>query len=603
MKTKQILYIAALLLLGSSCKKVLDRMPQDAITDLNFWSSIDNLKLYCNNFYSALYVPNIDADERSDNCVKNTPNTWLYGDVVVPASGGGWDNSDWSNIRNANYFLLRYREVVDDPVKINQYVGEIRFFRAYEYFNKVKTFGDVPWINQDLNVNDTTFLYKQRTPRQTVIDSVIEDLNFAVNNLPEPNNAELGRLHKYAALQLLARVNLYQGTWMKYRSIAGWEAYLNKAVNAARQMMQSNRYEIVRPAALYYFKTGDLVDAKTNTHAAKDYPLYYREQFITEDLTGNKECVLPKIYLVNVLTSGLSRTSGESGTGISKDLIEDFLCDDGLPVRLSPRYKGDDSTTLEFQNRDPRLRNMIDNRFLPTFLNNTSPTSNYFTTVNSGSPTGYLSMKFRSPIPQQNEANQTTYDMFVFRYAEVLLIYAEALAELGTITQADLDKSVNLLRARLDEPSLPNGKMARLLINPPADPAATTIAGRARYGYAVSPLIYEIRRERRIELAFEGFRWDDIVRWNAGKLIENPKTVYGIVASTAVQNMYNSYFNSNVFLGVNTTTFADWDGKQKKVVAPYTRAMRTWNDKLYLSPIPTDQITLGQGSLTQNPGW
>ncbi|WP_300602390.1 RagB/SusD family nutrient uptake outer membrane protein [Niabella sp.] len=603
MKQRYLLYILACLVFATSCKKVLDRTPQDAITDLNFWSSIDNLKLYCNNFYGSLYVPGATADNQSDNSVPNTVNTWLYGDAVVPASGGGWGYSNWSNIRNANYFLARYQQVVDDPALINRYVGEIKFFRANEYFNKVKSFGDVPWINKDLNINDSAFLYKPRTPRQTVIDSVIADLNAAVAYLPLPANAELGRLHKYAALQLLARVNLYQGTWMKYRNVSGWQTYLTNAATAAKQIMDNGGYSIPRPTALYYFKNGDLVDAKTNTYATKDYPLYYKEQFITEDLTPNKECVMPKIYVVNVLTSGLSRTVGEANVGVSKDLIEDFLCDDGLPIALSPRYKGDDSAAIEFQNRDPRLRNMIDNRFLPNNLNNTTLVSNYLSPVASGTPTGYLASKFKSPIPKQNEANQTTYDMFVFRYAEVLLTYAEALAELGNITQTDLDNSINLLRARLDEPSLPGGKMARLTLNPAADPNATTIAGKSRYGYAVSPLIYEIRRERRIELAFEGFRWDDIVRWNAGKLVENPKTVYGIVASADVRSQYNAYYGSNIFTGVNLATITDWDGKNKQVISPYTRAMRTWNDKLYLNPIPQDQINLGKGSIVQNPGW
>lgn len=598
MKTKQFLYIASFLAMGTSCKKVLDKTPQDAITDLNFWTSVDNLKLFCNNFYTTLYVPSAADDQQSDNTVPGSPNTWLYGDATVPSTGGGWTYGDWGNIRNANYFLARYQQVVDDPTKINQYVGEIKFFRANEYFKKVKIFGDVPWINKDLNINDSSFLYKSRTPRRTVIDSVIADLNFAVANLPTPDKTELGRLHKYAALQMLARVNLYQGTWMKYRNVSGWDIYLTNAAAAAQQVMASGLYSIPRPTAMYYFKSGDLIDAKTNTHADRDYPLYYREQFISEDLTKNAECVLPKIYIVNVLTSGMSRAAG--GT-LSKDFVEDFLCDDGLPIALSPRYKGDDSVAVEFQNRDPRLRNILDNRFLPSYLNsNGFPTSDYLCgTI----PTGYVSYKFKSPIPQQNEANQTTYDMFVFRYAEVLLIDAEALAELGTITQADLDNTINQLRARMDEPSLPGGKMARLTINPPTDPNAITITGKPRYGYTVSPLIYEIRRERRIELAMEGFRWDDIVRWNAGKLVENPKTVYGMVASQQVQDEYNGYFNSNMFKGVNMATIKDWDGKTKQVISPYTRTMRVWNDKLYLNPIPLDQITLSNGTLTQNPGW
>lgn len=598
-----VLLIGSVAFSFASCTKVLDREPKDAITDFNYWKTPEDLKLYCNNFYTSLYTPDQNADVQSDNCVPNSPDSWLYNQAVVPESGGGWSYDDWGSIRNANYFLTHYKTVSGSQNEIEQYVGEIHFFRAYEYFQKVKRFGDVPWINKDLNVNDSSFLYKKRTDRQIVVDSILKDLNYAVSHLKEPDQLEEGRIHKYAALQFMARVALYQGTWMKYRNVSGWEPYLEKADSAAKVIMQSGLYEIVKPDAEYYYKKGDLVNAKTNTHATKDYTLHYKQQFIQEDLTDNKECVLPKIYKLGVLNNNISRSVNESGIGVSKDFIESFLCVDGKPIALSPLYKGDDSAILEFQNRDPRLRNMIDNRFLPNYLNGTDLNSNYLTPVNSNVPTGYMSSKFRSPIPEQNEANHTTFDMYVFRYAEVLLIEAEAQAELGTINQDVLDKTINQLRARLDNPNLPGGKMARLSMNPPSDPNAVTITGDPRYGYTVSPLIYEIRRERRIELAFEGFRWDDIVRWNAGRLLENPKTVEGIVVNKDVMEEYDNYFNSDVFGGVHTSTITDWDGKTKKVVSPYTIPMRKWDDKLYLHPIPKDQITLSNGTLTQNPGW
>ncbi len=587
-----------------SCKKVLDTVPQGVVTDKNFWTTTDNLKLYANNFYTSLYVPDQNADNQSDNCVPNSPNTWLYSLNTVPNTGGGWSASNWSNIRNCNYFLSHYQTVTGVPTEINQYVGEIKFFRANEYFNKIKTFGDVPWINKDLNVNDTAFLYKPRDPQKLIIDSIISDLNFAVANLKLPGDLDVGRLNKYAAMQMLARVALYQGTYMKYRSITGWESYVTLAVNTADSIMASGNYQIVKPVAAYFFKKGDVIDIPTNTYASMDYPLYYREQFIQEDLTKNKECVLPKIYTLGILTSGLSRSVYYNGVSVSKDFIEDFLCTDGLPIDVSPNYKGDDSIILEMTNRDPRFRNMIANRYLPYYLNGTIPLSQYYTMVGKTDPTGYMSAKFRTPIPIQNEANQTTYDMFVFRYAEVLLIYAEAKAELGTITQTDLDNSINLLRARLDDNSLPGGLMARLTLNPVADPNAVTITGQPRYGYQLSPLLYEIRRERRIELAFEGFRWDDIVRWNAGKLIENPKTIYGMVASDAVQSQYNNYFGYNMFQGIGLVTITDWDGKTKQLVNPYPGTpLRKWNDKLYHSPIPLDQLSLSKGNIKQNTGW
>lgn len=596
-----VVSILFLSLMMSSCTDILDREPGDAITDENFWDSPEELKLFVNDFYPSLYTASASADQHSDNVVQNTPDPWLYGTEPVPDEGGGWSEDDWANIRNVNYFLTHYQSVEGDQNDIDQYVGEIHFFRAYAYFNKMKRFGDVPWINKDLNPDDDEYLYKPRTPRKEVTDSILADLEYAVNHLKTPGEVEKGRIHKYAALQFMARVSLYEGSWMKYRDKDGWEPYLEKAVSSAEEIMEQGDYEIVKTQAQYYYRAGDLVDKKTNTHAPKDYPMGYRALFIQEDLSENKEAVLSKSFKLDVLTNGRSRSAGGA---VSKDLIEAFLCKDGLPIALSDFYQGDDSTAVEFQNRDPRLINIIDNRFLPTYMNSENEiVSDYLTPVNSDVPTGYKAAKFRSPIPEQNEANKNTTDQFIFRYAEVLLIYAEAKAELGTINQTDLDKSINKLRARLDGPNLPDGKMPRLKMNPPADPNAVTITGEPRYGYKLSPLLYEIRRERRIELAFEGFRWDDIVRWKAGKLIENPKTVYGINANSDVQKQYDNYFDSDIFNGVITTTIKDWDNKSKKLVAPHNKDMRVWEDKLYLHPIPSNEITLSQGNLEQNPGW
>ncbi len=578
--------IIFLLLAGFTSCEVTDTVPDDAITDLNYWKKPEDLKLFANQLYTTLSGPSQSLDNTSDNIVENNPNTRLFNNMIVPGSGGGWSSGDWTNIRNLNYFLTHYQTVQGNAADINHYVGEIRFFRANEYFNKVKRFGDVPWIDKDLTITDKDLLQRARDPRKFVIDKIIEDLNFAVSNLKTPNNVESGRLHKYAALQMLSRVCLYEGTWMKYRNITGWEAYLQKAVTASEEIMNAGIYDIVKGNAPYMFD---------------NYPLYYKQQFIQEDLTSNKECVLARIYKKDLLMHGLSRSVNEPGWGVSKDFIEDFLCVDGKPIALSPLYIGDDSVQMEMTNRDPRLRNMIDNKNLPYYLDGAKLVSYPVTAVAINKcATGYMASKFRDPQPAQNEAIQTTYDWYAFRYAEVLLNFAEAKAELGGITQSDLDKSINKLRARLDEP----GKfiMGRLDLNPPTDPLAI-VNGKPRYGYNVSPLIYEIRRERRIELAFEGFRWDDICRWNAGKLIENPKTMLGIVVNSDVISRYKFYNGgTNQFTDRTFVDLTDWDGKQKKILKVYSNSNRTWNDKLYLDPLPTDQLTLNP-NLKQNPGW
>lgn len=584
-KHKTLIFLVGLALSFTACD-ITNTVPEDAITDLNYWKKVEDLKQYANNFYTTLSGPSQWYDNTSDNCVTNSPDNRLFNNMTVPGTGGGWASGNWTNIRNINYFLQRYQTVEGDSKEINQYVGEMRFFRAHEYFNKVKTFGDVPWVDKDLTTTDEDILMKPRDPRKFVIDKIIEDLEFAAANLKDASELENGRLNKYSALQFLARVALYEGTYMKYRNISGWQSYLEKASSVSDQIINSGKYAIVKGNAPYTFE---------------GYPLFYRQQFIQEDLTSNKESVLARIYLKDKLMHGLSRSVNETGWGISKDFIESFLCIDGKPISLSSQYQGDESTEKEFQNRDPRLRNMVDNPKLPYFLNGTVPISYPVTSIAVNScPTGYMASKFRDPVPAQNEANQTTYDWYVFRYAEVLLINAEAKAELGTITQEDLDKTINQLRARLDEPG--KFQMGRLFMNPPVDPLAK-INGTPRYGYEVSPLIYEIRRERRIELAFEGFRWDDIVRWKAGKLIENPKTMVGITVNNNVEEKYIQFNDgTNPFTGRSFYETTDWDGKLKKMLAVYADMNRTWDDKLYLDPLPTDQMQLNP-NLTQNPGW
>ncbi len=582
---KYIPLIVGIIAISICSCDVTDTIPEDAITDLNYWKKVDDLKLFANSHYTTLSGPSNSKDNTSDNVVGNSPNNRLFNNMTIPGSGGGWSRGDWSRIRDLNYFLNRYETVQGDQKMIDHYVGEIRFFRANEYFNKVKRFGDVPWIDKDLTTEDDELLYKKRDPRSFVIDKIIEDLEFAATNLKLPQNVENGRLHKFAALQMLARVCLYEGTWMKYRSISGWESYIQKAASTAQTIMDEGEYSIEKGNAPFMFES---------------FPLFYRQQFIQEDLVSNNECVLPRIYLKDKLMHGLSRSVNEAGWGISKDFIESFLCTDGLPIAVSGLYSGDDSFEKELLNRDPRLRNMVDNKNLPYYLDGSSVISHPVTSVAvNDCPTGYMASKFRDPVPAQNEANQTTYDWYVFRYAEVLLIYAEAKAELGTITQQDIDQSINLLRARLDEP----GKfdMGRLSLNPQEDPLAL-VDGKPRYGYALSPILYEIRRERRIELAFEGFRWDDICRWNAGVLIENPKTMLGItVNSDVIQNYKDAFGGTDQFTDRMMYDITDWDG-QKQLLQVYSNTNRSWDDKLYLDPLPTDQLTLNT-NLTQNPGW
>lgn len=581
MKLNYILYVAAFASFFSACD-VTDKSPIDSLTDASYWRTVSDLKLYANGLYDNLDAPSVAKDNISDNCVTTNYSSWLFNESTVPASASdaGWS---WTNIRTCNFFLQRYKTVSGSEGEINQYVAEVRFFRALDYFGKIKSFGDVPWYEKDLQTTDTEELYKARDSRDYVLGKVIEDLEFAIEWLPDYGKQESGRLTKDAARTQLARVCLYYGTYKKYHNESGSpssEELLKKAVSLSEEIMNSGNYEIVKGS-----------DSGSGQSPFDGYPLYYSNQFVQEDLSSNKEAILARYYEDGVLMHQTGRQAGSNGTGLSKDFVESFLCTDGLPISVSNLYKGDGSLEDEFVNRDPRMYQVIDNKKKPyTIINGEKQVNPYPYCGANDAVTGYPCVKYRSPLQAQWEANKTTYDWFVYRYAEVLLINAEAHAELGTCTQSVLDKTVNLLRDRVEMP--------HMTISPVQDPAALN------YGYTVTPLIYEIRRERRIELIAEGHRLDDLKRWNAMSLLENPKTMFGIRVTDAVKKLYEG---NVTFGGSNGRPTIEYNGATYLYQYPsksLTDAGRKWtaNDKRWLSPLPTDELVLNT-NLVQNPGW
>lgn len=583
MKINYILLSVALAGFVTSCD-VTDLSPIDSFTDKSYWTKVSDLEYFANGLYGNLDKPGIDKDNTSDNCVTSNPDTYLFNEKLIPATTKDtkWD---WGNIRTCNFFLQRYKTVEGTEDEINRYVAEVRFFRALDYFGKIKTYGDVPWYDKDLQTSDKEELYKARDSRDFVLGKIIEDLEFAIQWLPDNGKAVSGRLNRDAARTQLARVCLYYGTYKKYHNESGTPSssdLLQKTVSITNDIISSGNYAIVKGT-----------DAGSGQMPFDKYPLSYSNLFIQEDLATNKECILARIYIDGILMHGTARQAGSNGTGLSKDFMESFLCMDGKPISVSDQYKGDGSLDDEFVNRDPRMYQIADNTHKPyTVLNGERQINPFPNCDGSGAITGYPCVKYRSPLLLQAEANHTTYDWFVYRYAEVLLMNAEANAELGKCTQDVLDKTINQLRDRVGMP--------HLTTEPMKDPKSID------YGYTVSPLIYEIRRERRIELITEGYRLDDLKRWNGMKVFENPKTMLGIRITDAVRKLYST---SNITFGVgeNARPVIDYDGKTylmqytDRGLAP---AGRKWapNDKRFLEPIPTDELILNQ-NLKQNPGW
>ena len=546
--------LVAVTLLTVSCNDYLDRFPKDSFSEPTFFKTENDLIYYANQFYGSLPVQRMDNDNNSDNMVPQNINTFLAGTYTVPGSGGGWASGDWANIRSCNYFLEHYSRA-ETSFK-ERYAGEVRFFRALFYWYKVVNFGDVPLLLKALDDNSEE-LYGPREKREKVMDEVVlEDLKFAIANLPEKNQAAAGRLHKDAARALMSRICLWEGTYRKYRNIEGADTYLDACVKASEELMDAG-YDI--------YSTGNTDED-------------YRNLFIQKDLRSNPEAIFYRAYITDKNTHNYTRQASENNTGMSKDFVDSYLfLDDGKPIGLTSHPYDDSTPAKECEGRDPRYTQTI---ATPGFIMTLPDLAVNLPAIGtSRTSTGYWNIKGRSSDLAQFNADKSDLDLFIFRYAEVLLNYAEAKYELtGSLTIAELDKSINLIRDRVGMP--------HLTTNPDADPNAVN------YGYTVAPLLYEIRRERRIELVGEGFRFNDIIRWKAGKLIEGVKTIRGMKLTDELRSQYADPSSLN-----NIAVDDDY----YIIVYPSIATTRKWNDKSYLYPLPTDEKD--RCHYEQNPGW
>lgn len=582
---KNRLYI--LLLLSSvslwGCKKETDefltKYPTDQLTDDTYWTSEGNVRTFAWRFYPN-YFPGystgfdlswggyFSGESLNDDFAPTSPTVFT---TVAPAAApsslaadansytSGWN---FFNIRRANLFINRVKTVPMSQEAINHWTGVGRFFRAMEYAGRVKKYGDYPWYGKVLSDNDTQELYRKRDPRTLVMDSVLADFKYAVANVRTIDGATGPKgqvVNKYAVLAFMSRVFLFEGTWQKYQvgNTEKAQEYLTAAKWAANEVMASGAYSV-----------------------APDY----RKMFNSLDLgsPANPEIIMYRSYVAGVVTHSLnSYNNAEPQSGASKDAIESYLCKDGLPIGVSPLYKGDKTIGDVMTDRDPRIK--------ATFvgvLRLSGVVSNY-------SSSGYAVQKFlNDDIKNTNEGNSSlnTTDAPVIRYGEVLLNYAEACAELGTLTQQDLDNSINKLRARtgIAIPALQVSGQDAMVNNvvyndPKRDPS-------------VSPILWEIRRERRVELMMEGFRNDDLRRWKKYEYLDTQAKPDINKGAWVKKSDYPA-----------TLAISIENNAAEGYIKPSTKSQRIFdNPRVYLSPLPLDQIKLysDNGSeLKQNLGW
>ena len=466
----------------------LNRYPQTDITEKNFFNNITDLKTYTYQFYDYLGASYWDRPSDNITIEKGEISSLMHG-AYSADNYGGWSKGSWSRLRSINYFLDNYNKASGDEVTKLKYAAMGHFHRAKFYIGKVFTYSDVPWYSSVIETTDEN-LYKPRDTREMVVDSIIADLEFATKYLQDENDKVL--LSKWVAYAQLARFCLYEGTYRQYHAgeadlhVTKEPSYFyNKAVEAANTIMSQGKFSIQTGDVNSVY--GDIFNGGADLQASPEILMYI--MYEDDKREHGAELVL------------------EFENGISRSMADSYLKTDGTFMTTT------ETQTLElndaFTGRDPRMKQSL---FYPGYI--MPPTGNpHKLALNKTG--GYAQIKF---MPKEADTNWDGYmtvhtNLPLYRYAEILLIYAEARAELGTLTQEDLDKTINVLRDRAG--------VAHLMMNPPVDPVQ-----EALYPNVTSSLkaeILEIRRERRVELFAEGHRYADMMRWKIGKVFEKPQ--------------------------------------------------------------------------------
>ena len=472
----------------------MDKYPETSITEEMFFRTPADLELYTNGMYG--YIGSGYWDVASDN-VMYTEDATIYQRMrgeQTPRNTGTWS---WGNIRTVNFMLARIGQVEGDASEINHYVGLARMFRAKLYYDKVLSYSDVPWYSRDLQTTDTELLFKPQDPREMVVDSIMADLDFAVNNMTD-DVASRTIWSQSGALAMQARIALSEASWRKYHPELGLndaDDFYRITIEACEKIMDSNKFSL-------------------STTPSGDIPAY-EALFCSENLSTNSEMIFYEDYDKALGRMHNAQAMFDWTSGLSRDLMEDYwVIEDGRTKRFQDVEGHETMTFTEiFENRDPRLSQTF---MTPGFVRpgNTEP---HHQKISIG---GYPQVKFSPRTYDQISWGESYTDLPVIRYAEVLLMYAEAKAELGELTQDDIDRTINLIR---DRAGVPRATLADWTSN--IDPVQAE-----RYSNVSSSqrgAVFEVRRERRIELACEGFRYDDLMRWGCGKLMEKaPEGMY-----------------------------------------------------------------------------
>ncbi len=604
---KQYLWLLPITFLVIGCKK-LEQLPQSTTSADAVFSSESGLQLYANSFYLILPSANNihTADNLSDYGARRDAPPFLRGAAYSPsvndntsasaynlvALGPDWD-WDWGSLRNVNYFLSKNTDTRVAADVRRHFNGLARFFRAFFYFEKVKRYGDVPWVGKPLEI-DAPELFAGRDSRTLIIDSILADLDYATQNIKTTADPSRSLITKWVAYAFKARVCLFEGTFRKYHTnlnlTGSSAALLTLAATTAKKIMDESGFKLYEGAGT---------------------ALSYRRVFTTA-APNSDEVMLASLQdpaLATLHAANWYMTSSTTGVRFSfiRTFINTYLNIDGTPFTNNPNYQ-----ILEFKDevksRDKRLEQTIR---MGSYKRLNAGTLVPAPPVFSYTFTGYMPIKWSLDDVFYDTRDLNINAVSIFRYAEVLLNYAEAQAELGLLTDADWAKTVGALRKRA---GITTGLTTKPVV---VDPYL-----QSRYFPGISdPVLLEVRRDRGIELCLEGFRFYDLIRWKRGDLMTgvwngiwvpaldvpmdlNEDGILDVAfykVLPAVRPPGVTYINvSATISGVTNSQRLSNDNFGE--VTWLANITRSWAERNYFYPIPEPDRT-ANSNLVQNTGW
>ena len=591
------IFISSLFIFQSCNNEFLDILPKDQQTEMTAFITSENFETFALSLYDIFPGYNsidFDEDVNGGNFVKlaaGGESAWAMSRVIVPSSDGDWD---FKFIRQVNLMLSKIDDSSMSESEKEHWRSVGYFFRSYRYYILLSKFGDVPWIDHVLNENDPT-LYKKRDSRDLIAQNILRDLQYAAGNIQDkkPNTINSSIVHAF-----ISRFGLFEGTWRKYHNLSDANTYLEAARVSAKQVLQKH------------------------PHIASNYDLLFN----SESLAGMPGILLYKEYASPYTMHSRTRSvrTGEARVEATRALVDSYLCTDGRPISTSPLYAGFQDEYANFRNRDTRLYTTVcppyrtgspnsgsysawerspnpdDSEYID-LINRAEwkgakslPYSNFRNFYSGRNPNlrsstngyhnwgatnmGYFMWKFYNETTDASSVGTNTTDAPIFRIEEVMLNYAEASYELNQFTQEIADITINKLRERAGIAA-----MTLSLIDHQWDTQRDS---------KVAPILWEIRRERKVELVGEGFAFNDIRRWKRAPEVLNTKPL-------------GAYVNKSEYGNGELLKIQDKNGNNLSQGSGFLWYFNTPTGFLshyYLYPLPTNQLVLNE-NLDQNPDW